>query len=302
MLLNDQCAVSANGTLLDAKNITWFHDPNDDTLLPSTSRTSFPSPAIIVTGSRHSARVPRPASKLTDPNNTVLGKCKAIHQVVVSESEDESNKDAVAKVPEWDNNEDTHTDDADVKDAPPSTYQQTKEMDDMDHEVNIWTIFTCEAKAINPDTGKEEDGHWSEVCKANGVARKFSFLKGSVTSLDAHIQRHKDHTKLYKDCCHKRGIQPHVHALPSDDMLSNQKTLDSAVVKEHCTPAFTTAGLLDYIVELIVAKDKAFQLADKDAFQQLLTYTHPGLSEKDIPRHHKIVESWIRKCLKEIPG
>ncbi|KAG2037299.1 hypothetical protein BDR03DRAFT_1010983 [Suillus americanus] len=84
---------------------------------------------------------------------------------------------------------------------------------------DIRTIFTHKVKAINPDTGKEEDGHWCEVCKANGVARKFSFLKGSVTSLRAHIRRHKDHTKLYKDRCRKHGIQPHMRALPSDDML-----------------------------------------------------------------------------------
>jgi hypothetical protein len=136
MLLTDQCAVGANGTLLDAKDITWFHDPDDNTPLPSTSRTSLPSPAIIVAGSRRSARVPRPASKLTDPNNAVLGKRKATHQVVVSESEDESNEDAVAEVPEWDDDEDTRTDDADVDDAPPSTYQQTKEMGDADREVS----------------------------------------------------------------------------------------------------------------------------------------------------------------------
>ncbi|KAG1812887.1 uncharacterized protein BJ212DRAFT_1482953 [Suillus subaureus] len=283
---------------INAKDITWFHDPDDNTPLPSTSCMSFPSPAIIIAGSRRSAHVPHPVSKLTDPNNAVLGKCKATHQVVVSESKDKSNEEAVAEVPEWDDDEDTYTNDADVDDAPPSTYQQTKDMGDTDCEgdkqhksdltADIWTIFTCEEKAINPDTGKEEDRHWCEVCKANGVAHKFSFLKGSVTSLHAHIRRHKDHTKLYKDCCCKHRIQPHVHVLPLDDILSNQKTLDSTVVKEHRAPAFTTAGLLDYIVELIVAKDEAFQLVDKGAFQQLLTYTHPGLSEKYIPCHHKI--------------
>jgi hypothetical protein len=96
------------------------------------------------------------------------------------------------------------------------------------------------------------------------------------------------------------------------DFSSNQKTLDSAVVKEHCAPAFTTTGLLDYIVELIVAEDEAFQFMDKGTFRRLLTYTRPGLSEKDIPHHHKvwdeivhrakIVESQVCECLKEIPG
>ncbi|KAG2047316.1 hypothetical protein BDR06DRAFT_1013994 [Suillus hirtellus] len=57
--------------------------------------------------------------------------------------------------------------------------------------------------------------------RANGLAQKFSFLKGSVTSLQAHIQRHKDHAKLYKDQCHKHRIQPHMRALPADDVFSN---------------------------------------------------------------------------------
>jgi hypothetical protein len=136
MPLNEQCAVGANGTLLNAKDITWFHNPDDNTPLLSTSRTSFPSPAIIVAGSCRSACVPHPASKLTDPNNTVLGKCKATHHVVISEGEDKSNKDAVAKVPECDD-EDTRTDeDPCTDDDPPSTYQQTKEMGDADCEVS----------------------------------------------------------------------------------------------------------------------------------------------------------------------
>ncbi|KAG1842421.1 hypothetical protein F4604DRAFT_1689916 [Suillus subluteus] len=235
---NNQSAVGADGALLDASNITWFHDADDDTPLP-TSHMPLLSPAIMIAGSHRSARVPRPASKLIDPNNTVLGKRKATGQRVVL-SEDES-EDAVAEDPEWDDADEVDADevltdagtatdmDTRTDDNTPSTYQQTKEMGDADREgakqcksdltADIRTIFTRESNAINPDTGKEEDGHWCEVCKANGLAWKFSFLKGSVTSLRAHIQRHKDHTKLYKDQCRKRGIQPHMCALPVDDIL-----------------------------------------------------------------------------------
>ncbi|KAG1784952.1 uncharacterized protein HD556DRAFT_1314683 [Suillus plorans] len=229
---NNQSAVGADGALLDAGDITWFHDADDDTPLP-TSRTPLPPPAIMIAGSRRSARVPRPASKLIDPNNAVLGKHKATGQQVVL-TEDES-EDAVAEDPEWDDADEVLTDagtatdmDTRTDDDTPSTYQQTKEMGDADCEGAKWrksdltadirTIFTRESNTINPDTGKEEDGHWCEVCKANGLAQKFSFLKGSVTSLRAHIRRHKDHTKLYKDRCRKHGIQPHMHALPADDV------------------------------------------------------------------------------------
>ncbi|KAG2067627.1 hypothetical protein BDR04DRAFT_1120348 [Suillus decipiens] len=77
---------------------------------------------------------------------------------------------------------------------------------------DIQTIFTHDVKAINPDPGKEEAGHWCKVCKAKGVT-----------------QKHKDHIKVYKECCHKHQIQPHICALPSDSH-SNQSTLDSAII------------------------------------------------------------------------
>lgn len=88
--------------------------------------------------------------------------------------------------------------------------------------------------------------------------------------------------------------------------------LDSAIVREPRPPQFTTAGLLDYIVELIVAEDEAFLLVDKGSFCHLLTYTRPDMSDADIPHRDKIweeimkcaknVESQIRECLQGIDG
>lgn len=75
--------------------------------------------------------------------------------------------------------------------------------------------------------------------------------------------------------------------------------LDSAIVREPRPPQFTTAGLLDYIVELIVAEDEAFLLVDKGSFCHLLTYTRPGLSDADIPHRDKIWEE-IMKCAKNV--
>jgi hypothetical protein len=76
----------------------------------------------------------------------------------------------------------------------------------------------------------------------------------------------------------------------------NQTTLDHAIVREQRVPTFTTAGLLDYIVELIVAEDEAFLLVDKGAFRRLLTYTRPGLSDKDIPHRDKVREEILRRA------
>jgi hypothetical protein len=52
---------------------------------------------------------------------------------------------------------------------------------------------------------------------------------------------------------------------------------------------FTKAGLLEYIMELIVTEDKALQLANKPALCDLLHYVRPTLA--DIPHHTKVTET-----------
>ena len=73
------------------------------------------------------------------------------------------------------------------------------------------------------------------------------------------IYRHDDHANLYKERCTRLSISMNSRALPKDDMrtLSRQETLDDTVVVQSCVPHFTTAGLLDYIVELVVCEDEA---------------------------------------------
>jgi hypothetical protein len=39
MATSDQCAVGADGNLLDASAITFYNDPDDDTPLPTSSAT-----------------------------------------------------------------------------------------------------------------------------------------------------------------------------------------------------------------------------------------------------------------------
>ncbi|KAH9019436.1 hypothetical protein EDB85DRAFT_1896672 [Lactarius pseudohatsudake] len=82
MATSDQCAVAADGSLLNASAIPFYNDPDDDNPLPTSSTTSNsatprqggppakpPAPSKITAGSRHSGRIPRPSSHLTDPNN-----------------------------------------------------------------------------------------------------------------------------------------------------------------------------------------------------------------------------------------
>ncbi|KAG2128027.1 uncharacterized protein EDB93DRAFT_1109098 [Suillus bovinus] len=70
-----------DGTLLDASQIQWYNDPNDDTPLP-----------VLPAQARCSTHIPCPAPKLVDPNNTVLHKRKASRSVVTSEGSEEENE------------------------------------------------------------------------------------------------------------------------------------------------------------------------------------------------------------------
>jgi hypothetical protein len=117
--MTDQCGLAADGTLLDASQIPWYNDPDDDVPLPTA---------------RRSTRIPRPAPKLIDPNNALLGKRKAV-AVVVSEEEDEGDAvtvDGVFTDADIENMMDTDNDSPSTT----LTYQQTKEMGNADRKVS----------------------------------------------------------------------------------------------------------------------------------------------------------------------
>jgi len=60
---------------------------------------------------------------------------------------------------------------------------------------------------------------------------------------------------------------------------------------------FSTRGLVDYLVELIVSEDDAFYLLDKPAFCQLIHYLRPTLSLKDIPHRTKICKEILARAV-----
>jgi hypothetical protein len=84
---------------------------------------------------------------------------------------------------------------------------------------------------------------------------------------------HDDHFQVYKARCTKLGIHMHPHAVPkrqrnslfvvhilllilrSDWYSESQGTLDSIVTKQPRAPPFSSAGLMDYLVELVVSED-----------------------------------------------
>jgi hypothetical protein len=73
-----QCALAADGSLLDASDIIFYNDPDD--LLPLYQPATEPSmvhpfftgasaPVTTVVGSRRSGCVIRPSTRVTDPDN-----------------------------------------------------------------------------------------------------------------------------------------------------------------------------------------------------------------------------------------
>jgi len=138
MATSDQCAVAADGSLLDASDIIFYNDPDDDNPLPNSNSATTstqvhpffrrgPAPSKIVAGSRRSARVARPSARITDPNNleasgsavtrkrsatvtaSAQGSLHAARRAKLTDSDDESEHDN-----EMDNAEADAGDDDDV--------------------------------------------------------------------------------------------------------------------------------------------------------------------------------------------
>ncbi|KAG2080715.1 uncharacterized protein F5147DRAFT_522949, partial [Suillus discolor] len=93
------------------------------------------------------------------------------------------------------------------------------------------------------------------------------------------------HFPVYKSQCEAQDIALNERAIPASvrNSSEHQKTLDESLAPK--IPQFTKAGLMDYIVELIVSEDEAIQLVDKGPFRRLLQYLHPNLSDGAIPHH-----------------
>jgi hypothetical protein len=88
--------------------------------------------------------------------------------------------------------------------------------------------------------------------------------------------RHDDHFQVYKERCGKLGISMHERAIPKSHGIDRtsvhfgthvsytnnnsssltQTTLDGAIPTRPRVPQFTTAGALDYVVELVVCEDE----------------------------------------------
>jgi hypothetical protein len=164
------CALGKDGQLLDASEIVFYHDADDDVPIsgPSTSKGSMTArlgpPAQIIAGSRRPQRTLRPSTKVRDPNNVEsarsAGKRKAAdkptvrrvtRKIALSDSDKENDNldvgdDDYPPLVEVDDSDDEceqpHDDhvggdtDIDTGDDADEAYLRTKSMGDTDRNVS----------------------------------------------------------------------------------------------------------------------------------------------------------------------
>ncbi|KAG1901096.1 uncharacterized protein F5891DRAFT_1187795 [Suillus fuscotomentosus] len=285
----------------DARDIVFYNDPDDTIpLCAQSSSKSAPTdafsvllragckPAPLTVGAQCSICTSKPSAHLRDADNacshqasspSTSHKCaralssttteplvtkKVVLQLTAPLSDNDD-----SHVPGADTDCDTNTNDAPAKDQP----EDEEEPEDAITRNMLSKKWVC------------------KPCKdASEPESKYTFWDG-ISTLRTHICCQKNHFQLYKTHCEAAGITMHPRAVPTGEAqcLSRQSTLNSNLIPKP--PMFSKAGLLKYIMELIVTEDEALQLIDKPVFRRLLSYVRPALVEGDIPHCTKLTKS-----------
>ncbi|THU77940.1 hypothetical protein K435DRAFT_877197 [Dendrothele bispora CBS 962.96] len=262
------------------------------------------NPASSISGQRRSTRERRPTEKVLESSkSTSKGKRKASpeprRRVVVrkisntpaesianADTGDSGSENETEVVTEAESNKGSDDDDHPLT----MDYNELKELE-TDIVVptipksartrDVYVIFEKTTNYVNPDTNATQNGHICGICRKKKIPMRSCFLSGSVTSLRKHIARNKDHFAVYKEQCEKHDIPLNATAVPKgSNELSRQSTLDNVIVRRP-NVEFSVAGLIDYMIQMIVLEDKAIRLVTRPSFQRLLQFCRPSLRDKD---------------------
>jgi hypothetical protein len=186
--MTDQCAVGADGNLKDASEIVWHNDPDDECPLPAPGRTTEKSTAPVhhfFTGARHSARAPRPSTKIVDPDNVASSSSARSKRKAVDSGPGTSRRVARKVIPassassddagdldgedDAECTEDGVAEDGAAEDGAEALYAQTKAMGDADREAGktcLKSERTADVRTIfvKKDDGSES-GHVCTICE-----------------------------------------------------------------------------------------------------------------------------------------
>lgn len=149
------CAIGTDGKLLDASEIKWFNDPDDDEPMgpvatSSTVQSSLDSffttaPLPAPPPPRRSDRIPRPSTKAIDPDNAMAAKRKTsdvstskpnrrLRQASLEHEEDRATEPDATEANLSDGS-DTEDDDDPVN--PGEAYEEIKALGDADRKVCV---------------------------------------------------------------------------------------------------------------------------------------------------------------------
>ncbi|KAG2755215.1 hypothetical protein P692DRAFT_20640008, partial [Suillus brevipes Sb2] len=282
-----QCALNPDGSLKDAKDIVFYNDPDDAVPISAPSSSAQPptdafsvllqtgrKPVPLIAGARRSIRASKPSARLRDSDNACSSTSRK--RALSSATEQLVRKKVVLQLsaPLSDDDTDIDTDhgagqsdEAEDEGVPAPEDEPEDEPEDLQDTTIRATLSKSERTADIRTIFTRDDKCW--VCKpcrdAGEVESKYTF-RGGISTLRTHICRNKGHFQLYKSRCEAANITMHPRAVPTGEVqsLSRQSTLDGSLALK--APMFTKAGLLEYIMELIVTEDEALQLVDKPAF------------------------------------
>jgi hypothetical protein len=148
-MASDNCAVGPDGKLLDASQIVWFKDPDDDEpMAPATTSSTAQRQHQVSTttldsfvtkappATCRSTRAPRPSTKAIDPDNIMALKRKPSKQATGKSSCRPRHAS-----PDHEEDKATEPDPTDIDDKDPvnpdTAYEETKALSDADREVSV---------------------------------------------------------------------------------------------------------------------------------------------------------------------
>ncbi|KAG2047002.1 hypothetical protein BDR06DRAFT_1014256 [Suillus hirtellus] len=281
-----KCARNPDRSLKDAKDIIFYNDPDDAVPISTPSSSAQPptdtfsvllqtghKPVPLTAGAQCSICTSKPSACLHNSDNA----CSSTsHKHALSSATEQLVRKKVVlqlSTPLSDDNMDIDTDHG---------AGQSDEAEDED-------VPAPEDKPEDKLEDLQDTTIQAALSKRMLVNLKASTHFAEVSLHYAHT--FVSHFQLYKSCCKAANITMHPQVVPTGEVqsLSRQSTLDGSLAPK--VPMFTKAGLLEYIMELIVTEDEALQLIDKPAFCNLLCYICPAIAESDMPHRTKLMET-----------
>ena len=148
-MASDSCAVGPDGTLLDASQIVWFNDPDDDEpMVPATSSVPLAAQLQVSVATldsfvtkippaiHRSACAPCPSTRAIDPDNIMALKRKPSNTAVAKPSCRPHHVSPDCEEDKATEPDLTDSEDDDNPVDPVTAYEETKALGDADREVS----------------------------------------------------------------------------------------------------------------------------------------------------------------------